>query len=113
MYEANIKSYNEAVDKVNSGAMSDDQFEEYEKQFDEFVADIEQYEETLNLLENEEVNLINLQNQLFDAKLAKVSYEIEIDTRLAKNEISYLEYQFKKLDDTIGDTALSLQNLGK
>lgn len=113
MYEANIKSYNEAVDKVNSGAMSDDQFEEYEKQFDEFVADIEQYEETLNLLEDEEVNLIDLQNQLFDAKLAKISYEIEIDTRLAENEIAYLEYQFEKLDDTIGDTALSLQNLGK
>lgn len=113
MYEANIKSYNEAVDKVNSGAMSDDQFEEYEKQFDEFVADIEQYEETLNLLEDEEVNLIDLQNQLFDAKLAKISYEIEIDTRLAENEIAYLEYQFEKLDDTTNDTALSLQNLGK
>jgi hypothetical protein len=46
----------------------------------------------LNLLEDEETNLLNLQNQLFDAKIASITYKVELDTRLADNEIAYLEY---------------------
>jgi hypothetical protein len=54
IYANSLATYNKAVDAYNSGRMSEEQFEKYEEAWETFVEDIEQYEETLNTLEDEQ-----------------------------------------------------------
>ena len=109
MYDANINQYNWAVDEYNAGRMTDEQFEEYEKEYEEFVNDIAQYEETLNKLEEEQQNAIDLNNQLFDNKLEDINYSVDLDIELAEDKLALLEYQIERLGDSLTDTATKFE----
>ena len=113
MYQKNIDQYNWAVEQKNAGNMTDEQFEEYEKEYEEFTKDIAQYEETINLLEGELDNLVELQNQAFDQKLEAIEYSVELKIDLAEESIKPLEYQIDNLGDSWDDLQKKVGLYGK
>ena len=84
-----------------------------DEQWEEFQSALSQYEETLNLLEAEQIEFIDLQNQMFDLSLEKIQYEVEIKVSVNDRELKMLEYQLEQLDDPLYDAATAITNLGQ
>ena len=113
MVKANVEQYNKAVSRYNAGSMSDEQFQEYEKEYQEFINDIKKYEETLNLLESEEEALADKRNERFDLLLEKVEYTVELGTGLIEDHLSLIDYQLTKIEDKAYEAADALVLLGQ
>ena len=113
VYEANIDQYNWAVDQHESFRMSDKQFEEYEKEYEEFVKDIQQYEDTLNLSEEQNEKFKSLQDQLLDQQLEEIEYSVDLDIELAEDAIKTLQYQIDNLGDSWDDLADKVKLYGE
>ena len=98
-----------AVNKFNNSGRTDSD----EEAFDKTMKIIEQYEETHDLLMDENAKLDDYLNQITDAKLAKIEYELEVKIDLHDDELEYLEHLLKNIEDEAFSTAESIANLGK
>lgn len=103
----NIANYDQIQDamfaKYNQMAAAyDEESEEwqvFEKKYEQLEKYIEQYEETYDLLRSEEEALQDLINERMDAELAKIQYAIELKIDLAEDGLSVLEYQLSRIED--------------
>ena len=82
------------VEEYNSGKIGD---EEYEA----FMEDMKQYEETLNLLEETQQAFIDKQNEIIDMGLEKVTYQVELNIRVIDNDLALIEYYMEHLEDNV------------
>lgn len=89
------------VEDYNAGKMSDEEFDDAKKF-------LEQYEETLNLYEEEIQNLFDQQNEYLTAQLDNISVEIEMDVRVLDSDLNLIEYHFEHLEDTIHDSVKAI-----
>ena len=89
------------VEDYNAGKMSDEEFDDAKKFLD-------QYEETLNLYEEEIQNLFDQQNEYLTAQLDNISVEIEMDVRVLDSDLNLIEYHFEHLEDTIHDSVKAI-----
>ena len=103
MVKVNVDQYNWAVDQFNNNKMSEEQFTKYEEAYERFMNDINQYEETLNLLEQEMEKGVELGYQLADAQLEDITYSIDFDISLAEDKLKLLDYQLKHLGNSTDD----------
>ena len=109
-----VAKYNEGVDAFNAGAVDEDAFkEQYEEPFNKAKEAIDQYVETINLLQDEELNLIDLQNDLADELREIAAYKLELHIDLDEDELQYLDFLLEMLGDKAEDAADRLDLLGQ
>ena len=72
-----------------------------------------QYEETYDLLRDEEAEYQDLLRQRIDLQLEKVQYSIEIQLDIPENEIAIIEYQLGKIEDDAFKSAEAIGLLTK
>lgn len=114
LIESLVEEYNKGVDKFNAGGIDEEKFkEQYEEPFNKAKESIDQYVETINLLQSEELNLIDLQNQLADSLRERIEAKIKIDIDLSEDDLKLLEYYLDKLEDNAYDAAESIGLIGK
>lgn len=108
--EGRITNYDELmqskIDAYNSGEMS-------EEAYDQFVKDLEQYEETLGLLKDEQQEFINLQNTIIDLGLEKVQYEVEFKVSIEEDSLALIEFMMDNLTDGVADAADAIGYFGQ
>lgn len=90
-----------------------DAYAEQEKIFEQFKEDIQQYEETLNLLEDEQQAVIDKQNELAELALEKIEYEVELKVKISDNDLKYLDYLLGNIEDDAFAAAESIALLGQ
>lgn len=98
LYQTQINKYNISHNK-----------EEYEK----FVKAIEQYEASLNGLEEEQQKLLDKNNEIADSKIEEIQYTVEHTVEKIDYLFNALEHQLKNLDDPIDDAAKAIAVLGQ
>ena len=109
-----VAKYNEGVDAFNAGSVDEDAFkEQYEEPFNKAKEAIDQYVETINLLQDEELNLIDLQNDLADELREIAAYKLELHIDLDEDELQYLDFLLEMLGDKAEDAADRLDLLGQ
>lgn len=105
-----------AVNKYNQGAnslMLDDAFESgYEEPYDDLKEAIEQYNETHDLLLDEQAKLTDLLNEAFDKKLEKVQYQVELRVSINEDDMEYFDYMLSKIEDDAYAAAEAIALLG-
>lgn len=106
-----IDDYNAAVEQYNAGNMTDEQFEDIEEQYEDAVEALEQYEETLALSAEAQEEFLELQNQLSEANLEKITYKIEIVTELNEGDLEILEYYQEMYEDNLDKQDDLMRNL--
>lgn len=113
VFQKELDKYNEAVSKYNNGTLTDDEFDKAELRYENFVKDIEQYEETLSELATQEQNVIDKEYELKQLSLDKVKYEIEIKVNIADDDQAYLDFLMQKTEDDAFSAAENINNFGK
>lgn len=97
--------YNAGVDKYNAGGIDDDAFS---KQYDDVYSDameaFDQLEETNNLVQELQQNILDTQRKYEDMYLAIQKEKLEINITIDENGMKLLEYFFDKLNDDLYDS---------
>ena len=106
-----IDDYNAAVELYNSGNMTDEQFEDIEEQYEDHMEALEQYEETLELSAEAQAEFLELQNQLSEANLEKITYKMEIVTELNDADLELLQYYQDTYEDNLDKQDDLMRNL--
>ena len=71
----------------------------FEKQFEQLEKYIEQYEETYDLLREQEAEYQDLLNQRIDLMLEKVTYKIDLQLNIEDDELQVLDYLLGRIED--------------
>ena len=118
--KGNISNYDTIqdamFDKYNQMTSLDEDSEEwqaFEKKYEQLEKYIEQYEETYDLLRDEEAEYQDLLRQRIDLQLEKVQYSVEIQLDIPENEIAIIEYQLGKIEDDAFKSAEAISLLTK
>ena len=116
----NISNYDQIQDamfnKYNQMTSLDEESEEwqvFEKKYEQLEKYIEQYEETYDLLRDEEASYQELLNQRIDLELEKVTYKTEIQLEVPESQVEVIEYQLGRIEDDVDKTAESIALLTK
>lgn len=124
-YSAYIQEQNDAVDAYNKSVRDEAAEEAYENAkeqadarweaakdaYEEFMDDIAQYEDTVDLFDESEETLKDIENQLYDLELEKIEYKLQIKLDVADDELEYLEYLLSKTEDDAFKAAEAIANL--
>ena len=109
-----VAKYNEGVDAFNNGGLDEDAFkEQYEEPFNDAKDAIDQYVETINLLQSEELNLIDQQNELADQLREIAAYKLELHIDIDEDELQYLDFLLNMLGENAEDAVDRLDLLGQ
>ena len=98
-----VAAYNAAVDTGNESAIK-----AAEKRWEDFKKVLDNYEDSLNQVEEAEDTIQDLVYSVADAKLAKIEYEVEVNVELNEASLKRLEYQLKKIEDKSFNQAQSI-----
>lgn len=111
----NISNYDQIQDamfnKYNAMTAYDEdslEWQTFEKKYEQLEKYIEQYEETYDLLREEEANYQDLLNQRIDLELEKVEYKVEIQLEVPENQKEVIEYQLGRIEDDAKKTGEAL-----
>ena len=80
---------------------------------EEVMKALEQYEETYDLLKDQEAALQDIKNQIYDVALEKTQYKVELKIDVNSDELKFLEYLLDNLTDAAYDAAEAIANLGQ
>lgn len=94
--------------------------EKYKKAAEEGDADankkfqaIQQFMETNNLLQEQADALVDLQWQVLDAELNRITAKVDIKLAVDDTELSYLQYQLGKINEEAYDVAKAINLVGQ
>lgn len=104
--DAMFAKYNAMADAYDEDST---EWQVFEKKYEQLEKYIEQYEETYDLLRDEEQEYQDLLNQRIDLQLEKVQYTVELKLNVSEDQVKLLEYQLGKVED---DGFKSLEAIG-
>ena len=110
LQDAMYATYNARAAAMDSEST---EWQVFEKEFEELEHWIEQYEETYDLLRDEEDKMQELLDQKADAQLKKIQYAIELKLNIADDGLAVLEYQLENLEDKAFSAAESIALMGE
>ena len=113
--EKAIKKYNDAVSIYNNSAQEDsdkDAFQKAENEYNQFIKDYEQYNETLDLIDELEQNITDALNEIADKKLEIITTKIEYNVQVNDNDIELLEFLLEQIEKKSYSAADAINNLG-
>ena len=102
-----IRNFNEIEEKYKKAAEEGDQdaLKKWEA--------IQKFIETNNLLQQATDSLIDLEWQLLDAELARITTKVDIQVAVDDTELQYLQYQMTKISEDAYDVAKALSIVGQ
>ena len=111
-----LAKYNAFIDRYNAAsAEQQEEMAEEKEEMDEWYADqlkfIEQYAETLGIINEKENELLELQNKISEATLEKITYKVEIVTEINDKDVEILEYYQKLYEDNLDSQGKLMRNL--
>lgn len=104
--DAMFAKYNQMADAYDEDST---EWQVFEKKYEQLEKYIEQYEETYDLLRDQEQEYQDLLNQRIDLQLEKVQYTIELKLNVSEDQVKLIEYQLGKVED---DGFKSLEAIG-
>lgn len=108
--DGNIANYDELFTrqfaKYESGAWSDDDWEAFKKAID-------QYEETLDLMQEETEKKADLTREYLDSKLEAIEYKVEVQIEVDERDIKLIDYYLSKIEDKAFNAAESIALINK
>lgn len=87
--------------------------EAYEDSWNKFNEDLDQYEETLNTVEDLEKEQIDLMNKLKDAVLEKIEYTVTFNIESSADKMLILTRALERLDESAYDAADAIKKIGE
>jgi TP901 family phage tail tape measure protein len=108
--------FNKAKEAYNNSAQEDgdkEALEKAEKEYDKQIELLEQYEETLDAWWDQKAELEDVANQILDAKLEALDYEVQMHIEVADDDLAYLEYLLERIENRAFSAADAIANLGK
>ena len=96
----NITNY-DAIVKKQVNKFNKSRTEKAEKEYNQFVEVLKQYEETLDLKADEEQEKIGLVNQEQDLNYEDLTYRINLKLELNDDQLKELDYYFDKIEDDV------------
>ena len=90
----NISNYNDVMAKYSSD--------------ENFIRLVENYEESLEKWKEKTQEAIDKRNELFDLKLEKIQYQIDLDIKIDDQAQEYLDFLMELADDPLEDAAEKL-----
>ena len=107
----NYREFAEAlIDKFNQDGQLD-QKSQYKLQ--ERLKDIQQYTDTLNLLEEQEQQLQKLEEAVFDAKMNEIQVTLDYKLSLSQDQMTLIDYALGKVKDDAYEAARAVAEIGK
>ena len=111
--KGNILNYDAIQDAMYAkyNAMADtytedsEEWQVFEKKFEQLEKYIEQYEETYDLLREQEAEYQDLLNQRIDLMLEKVTYKVELQLDIEDDELQVLDYLLDRIEDDAFEAA--------
>lgn len=100
-----LDTYNAAIERFNNSAKGEgDQarLDAAKQAYDDAKTAIDNYEESLAKAAESEEALLDLQNQISQLALEKITYKVEIQTTLNDSDLQILEYFQKKYEEVLG-----------
>lgn len=97
--EQALAEYNKAVDSFNAGALNEEAFEKAEKKYEDFIAALEQYEETRDLLYELEESFQDLIDEAQSAAYEAIMKEFDLKIEINDMKLEEVEYYSKKIGD--------------
>lgn len=104
--DAMFAKYNSMADAYDEDST---EWQVFEKKYEQLEKYIEQYEETYDLLRDQEQEYQDLLNQRIDLQLEKVQYTVELKLNVSEDQVKLIEYQLGKVED---DGFKSLEAIG-
>lgn len=117
LMQEHIDKYNQAVATYNASSQDDaakENFEKAEKAYEDFMEQLNQYEETNNLLQEQQDTLLDGLQQIYDLTTQKNQYIIEFKLEADDDAIAFIDYLKNKLEnftDGVNDAAEKLAYL--
>ena len=91
--------------------MTEEEWKEWEEEWQRQMDLLSQYEETQDLWKAEMQAYQDYINQLYDLRLEKVTYAVEVDLEASEHDLEFLQYMLDKIGDSAWDTAEAIANL--
>lgn len=108
-----ILNYQQAMEQALAQANANPDNEGLQESYENFKAAIEQYEETLTLVDDLKTSITDYVNQELDLQLEAIQYEVEYKIDMSDFNLKNIEFQLENLTDAIGDLAEKFVFLGK
>ena len=119
-YEEVLKNinatYGAAIDAYNESAQSEADktaLENAKKAYEEGKKILSQYEKTWNLWQEQNEELLDQINDLYDKKLEKIKYQVELEIDFNEQDRKLLEWLFKRIGTDADFAADKIANLSK
>ena len=109
LQDAMYAVYNARADAMDSSSV---EWQVFEKEFEQLEHWIEQYEETYDLLRDEQDKLQEYLDQQTDLQLKKIQYAIELKLNVADDSLAVLNYQLDRLEDKAFSAAEAIALMG-
>ena len=109
LQDAMYAVYNARADSMDSEST---EWQVFEKEFEQLQHWIEQYEETYDLLRDEQDKLQEYLDQQTDLQLKKIQYAIELKLNVADDSLAVLNYQLDRLEDKAFSAAEAIALMG-
>ena len=104
----------EAFDKAKEAlSTAEETYSKQKETYDKQLESLKQYEETINLLQEKEQELIDQMNDLYDKQLELVKEKVDINISLNEDDLKLLEWQLGHLGESLDHAADRIANLGK
>lgn len=106
VYDKMLAKYKAALDSTGST-------KKLKKWWDDFVSNTDKYSDTLDLLEDELVNLSDLKTELEDLEYEKLEYTVEIKTLVNDTGLKKIEFALGRIEDDAYKAAEAIGLLGE
>lgn len=122
-YNNQLAQYNKAVDKFNASEQEEGDntaleaeekaLAKAEKTFNENKQILKQYEDTYNLIQKQQEELIDQLNEYYDTLLENVDIKVKMKIDLEEDDKKLLEWMYKYIGDSADYAADKIANLSK
>ena len=116
LIQSAVEKYNAAVQEFNKHTTDDEAakaaFKVAEEEYARFKELIAQYEEDQDLIKEIEQEIQDQKDAIFDAKLEKIEYVIDIKLDVEERDLKHLEFLLEMIEDKDFHAAEAIANLG-
>jgi len=113
MIEKELKRYNDAVKKYNSGKMSEAEFNKASQRYEDFKKKLKQYDDTNELYQKKLEEIQQLEYEIYDKALEKITTKVEMDIQVNDAELEKLEYDLDRIQKKAFSTAESIAKMSE
>ena len=107
--------YGENGELINYDEIWNKEYKRYKKtgddtRWEDFKKKLKQYEDTRDLIRDLQDDIRDLEYQLFDKKLEKIQYKVQVKVEVDDDELKLLEYQLSRIQKMTFSTAAQVVN---